>query len=154
MVVVGKEGSRKRALPPRTLSRRQEERPHMSKEEENRNTLKHYVHALARQDLDAIEDLLHDDYLEEYPHSGERIRGKHNWRTILQNYPGRPKIIDHSFKLGGGLGVAEMIAEYDGERVYACQTVELEDGKVKRVRTCFGGPFEAPQWRAQWVERM
>jgi hypothetical protein len=123
-------------------------------EEENRNTLERYVQALARQDLDAIEVLLHDDYVEEYPQSGERIRGKHNWRTILQNYPGRPTIIEHSFKLSGELGVAELIAEYDGERVYACETVELEDGKVKRVRAYFGEPFGAPQWRAQWVEGM
>jgi hypothetical protein len=45
-------------------------------------------------------------------------------------------------------------AEYNGERVYARDTVELEDGKVKRIRVYFGEPFEAPQWRAQWVERM
>ena len=60
----------------------------------------------------------------------------------------------NGFKLGAELGVVELIAEYDGERVYACETVELEDGKVKRVRAYFGEPFEAPQWRAQWVERM
>jgi hypothetical protein len=123
-------------------------------EEGYRNTLERYVQALARQDLDAIEDHLHDDYVEEYPQSSERIRGKHNWRSILQNYPGRPNIIDYGFKLGGELGVAELIAEYDGERVYTCETVELEDGKVKRVRVYFSEPFEAPQWRAQWVERM
>jgi hypothetical protein len=116
-------------------------------EEENRNTLERYVQALARQDLDAMEDLLHDDYV-------EGIRGKHNSRSILENYPGRPNIIEHSFKLGGELGVAELIAEYDDERVYACETVELEDGKIKRIRAYFGGPFEAPEWRAQWVERM
>lgn len=79
-------------------------------EEGNRNTLQRYVQALARQDLDAIEDHLHDDYVEEYPQSSERIRGKHNWRSILQNYPGRPNIIDYGFKLGGELGVAELIA--------------------------------------------
>jgi ketosteroid isomerase-like protein len=107
-------------------------------EEGNRNTLERYVQALARQDLDAIEDHLHDDYVEEYPQSSERIRGKHNWRSILQNYPGRPNIIDYGFKLGGELDVAELIAEYDGERVYTCETVELEDGKVKRVRVRVG----------------
>ena len=57
-------------------------------EEWNRNTLERYVQALARQDLDTIEDHLHDDYVEEYPQSSERIRGKHNGRSILQNYPG------------------------------------------------------------------
>ena len=129
------------------------EAPYMS-EEENRNTVECYVQALARQDLDAIEDLLHDDYIEEYPQSGERIRGKHNWRTIVENYPSLPNIIEHNFKLSGELGVAELIAEYASERVYACQTVELEDGKIKRTRAYFGGPFGAPQWRAQWVERM
>ena len=82
-------------------------------------------------------------YVEAYPQSSERIRGKRNWRSILQNYPGLTSF-DYGFKLGGELGVAELIAEYDGERVYACETVELEDGKVKRVRAYFGEPFEAP----------
>lgn len=41
-------------------------------EEGNRNTLERYVQALARQDLDAIEDHLHDDYVEEYP---SRVKG-------------------------------------------------------------------------------
>jgi hypothetical protein len=48
-------------------------------EEGNRNTL----HRRSR-----IEDHLHDDYVEEYPQSSERIRGKRNWRSILQNHPG------------------------------------------------------------------
>ena len=55
-------------------------------EEENRNALKRYVQALAQQDLDAMEALLHDDYLEEYPQSGERIRGKH---TQLAQHTGQ-----------------------------------------------------------------
>jgi ketosteroid isomerase-like protein len=56
-------------------------------EEWNRNTLERYVQALARQDLDTIEDHLHDDYVEEYPQSSERIRGKHNWRTAELSWP-------------------------------------------------------------------
>ena len=123
-------------------------------EEDNRNTLQRYVQALAREDLDALEDLLHDDYVEEYPQSGERSRGKHNWRAILENYPGGlPNIIEYGFELSGELGVAELIAEYDSERAYECQRVELEDGKIRRIRSYFGGPLEAPEWRARWVER-
>jgi len=45
-------------------------------EQENRNTLERLFQAFARHDLDAIDDLMHDDYVEEYPQSGERIRGK------------------------------------------------------------------------------
>ena len=45
-------------------------------EQENRNTLERFFQAFARHDLDIIDDLVHDDYVEEYPQSGERIRGK------------------------------------------------------------------------------
>ena len=44
-------------------------------EQENRNTLERFFQAFARHDLDIIDDLVHDDYVEEYPQSGERIRG-------------------------------------------------------------------------------
>jgi hypothetical protein len=33
-------------------------------------------------DTDAIADLVHDGVVEEYPQSGERIRGKDNARTV------------------------------------------------------------------------
>jgi hypothetical protein len=36
----------------------------------------------------------------------------------------------------------------------AGEIVEFEEGKIKRARTYLAEPFEAPQWRAQWVERM
>lgn len=57
-------------------------------EQENRNTLERYFRAFGRHDLDTIDALLHDDYVEEYPQSGERIRGKQNARTVAENYPG------------------------------------------------------------------
>jgi hypothetical protein len=31
---------------------------------------------------------------------------------------------------------------------------ELRDGKMWRDRWYFAEPFEVPEWRAQWVERM
>jgi len=123
-------------------------------EQQNRDTLERYFQALEQQDLDAMEELLHDDYVEEYPQSGERIRGKDNWRKIAENYPGLPNMTDHSYVLSGDLGVMKMTLEYDGNRVYACEIIDFEEGKIKRARAYFAEPFEAPEWRAQWVERM
>jgi ketosteroid isomerase-like protein len=123
-------------------------------EQQNRDTLERYFQAFERQDLDAMEELLHDDYVEEYPQSGERIRGKDNWRMIAENYPGLPNMTDHSYVLSGDLGVMKMTVEYDGNRVYACEIVDFQDGKIERARAYFAEPFEAPEWRAQWVERM
>ena len=123
-------------------------------EQQNRDALERYFQVFEQQDLDAMEELLHDDYVEEYPQSGERIRGKDNWRKIAENYPSLPNMTDHSYVLSGDLGVMKMTLEYDGNRVYACEIVDFEDGKIKRARAYFAEPFEAPEWRAQWVERM
>ena len=100
-------------------------------EQENRNTLERFFQAFARHDLEAIDDLVHEDYVEEYPQLGERIRGIQTARTVNENYPGGlPNMIDHSFELNGDLGVLEMLVEYDGNPVHICEIVELQDGKI------------------------
>ena len=123
-------------------------------EQQNRDALERYFEDFERRDLDAFAELFHDDYVEEYPQSGERIRGKQNARAVNENYPGLPSLINRSYNISGDLGVMELTLEYDGDRVHACEIVEFEEGKIKRARTYFAEPFEAPQWRAQWVERM
>jgi hypothetical protein len=127
-------------------------------EQQNRDVLERLFEAYERQDLGAFFELLHDyyvdDYVEEYPQSGERIHGKDNRRKIAENYPGLPNVTEHGYKISGDLAVIEMTLEYDGNRVHSCEIADFQDGKIKRTRAYFGEPFEAPQWRAQWVERM
>ena len=65
-------------------------------ERQNRDALERYIEAIEQQDVEAMTELVHDDYVEEYPQSGERIRGKRNARSILENYPSLPSVIDHS----------------------------------------------------------
>jgi hypothetical protein len=129
------------------------EKPHVS-EQQNRDALERYIEAIEHQDFDAMTELVHEDYVEEYPQSGERIRGKQNARSILQNYPSLPSVIEHSYVLSGDLGVMKLTLDYDGQRIYACEVIDFEDGKVKRARGYFAEPFEAPEWRARWVEKM
>ena len=38
--------------------------------------------------FDLLAELLAEDYLEEYPQSGETVRGRDNLIAIIQNYPG------------------------------------------------------------------
>jgi hypothetical protein len=79
-------------------------------------------------------------------------------RTIGERWPrtirGLATLINHSYKISGDLAVIEMTLDYDGNRTHACEIVEFENGKVKWNRSYFGDPFEAPEWRAQWVERI
>jgi hypothetical protein len=41
-----------------------------------------------------------------------------------------------------------------GDTVQAVATLELREGKVAKQTTFFASGFEAPSWRARWVERM
>ncbi len=123
-------------------------------EQENRITLERLVQAFQERDAGAIADLVHDDVIEEYPQSGERIKGKHNYLSVFENIPLMPNVLEYRLTLSGDVAIAERTVEYGGNRSYNTAITELEDGKVKRARQYFATPFEAPQWRAQWVERM
>ena len=54
-----------------------------------------------------------------------------------------------------GLWVIEGVNDYgEGQVFTVVVTFELRDGKIWRDTRYYGEPFEAPQWRAPWVERM
>jgi hypothetical protein len=54
-----------------------------------------------------------------------------------------------------GLWVVEGVTDYGGGQVSDLVLIlELRDGKMWRDRWYFAEPFEAPEWRSQWVERM
>ena len=49
--------------------------------------------------------------------------------------------------------VTEVDLDYGGKPYKAVSIFEIENGKVVHETDYFAEPFEAPQWRAQWVER-
>ena len=56
---------------------------------------------------------------------------------------------------GGDLAVLETELTYaDGSRYLGVSILELRDGKVLRETDYYVQPFQAPEWRAQWAERM
>jgi hypothetical protein len=102
------------------------------------------------------------DYVLEMPQSGERIRGREMMRRFQESYstlsPSDPmrRIRLRRVLVREDLWVVEGIADYDDgrEALNVVLILELRDGKMWRDRWYFAGPFEAPQWRTQWVERM
>jgi ketosteroid isomerase-like protein len=112
--------------------------------------------ALGERDWEAAKELLHDDYVQEWPQSGERIIGRDNAIAINRQFPGGlPSMRFRRTLAGGDLAVLEVELTYgDGSRYLGVSVIELRDGKVVRETDYFAQPFQAPQWRAQWVERM
>src|SRR5215217_4789007 len=103
----------------------------------------------------------HQDYVMEMPQSGERFRGRENMRAFQEAYPTSPssirlrRVLVKRVLVKEGLWVVEGGADYGGGQVLNVVLIlELRDGKMWRDRWYFAEPFEAPEWRAQWVERM
>jgi PAS domain-containing protein len=119
--------------------------------------------------------LVAPDYVEEYPQSGEVIRGRENLRAILENYPGGfdqgalegpPRtfgpderwVMTPTFtltRLEGSGGVYTTVARVrypDGSHWHVTAIREVRDGQIVRSTTFFGPQFDPPEWRRQWVE--
>ncbi len=115
-----------------------------------------YWEALNSQDYGALKEMYTEDAVQEWPQSGERIVGRDNIMAVNENYPGMPNATQRRTIAGGDLLIAEVTLNYPGDvgTYHSISIFELRDGKVARETDYFGAPFEAPAWRAQWVERM
>jgi len=118
--------------------------------------------AYASGDFEALtqimDDMVGDDFVLEYPQSGETFRG---WDTVKQmnlSYESgtgtAPKMSGHTILEPGKAWVFEGTIDYgDGTPVSGVTIIEVgPDGKAVRQRDYFGYPFEAPEWRAKFTE--
>jgi hypothetical protein len=90
----------------------------------------------------------------EMPQSGERIRGREKMREFQEAYPNPPSMQLRRMLVRDGLWVAELVSDYGGLVYDVALIIELRDGKMWRDTRYYAEPFEAPEWRARWVERM
>ena len=93
------------------------------------------------------------------PQSGERIRGPENMRAFQRAFATNsnpPSIRIRRVLAREGLWVVEGVNDYgeEGGTYNVVIIVELKDGKWWRDTRYYAEPFEAPEWRARWVERM
>ena len=100
----------------------------------------------------------HQDYQMEMPQSGERFRGRENMRAFQEardDHATPPRSVQlRRVLVKEGLWVVEAVIDYGGGQVFDVVLIlELRDGKMWRDRWYFAEPFEAPEWRARWVER-
>lgn len=122
-------------------------------ERSNRQVAEAVWEAMERQDLDTVESLMAPDCVQEWPQSGEVIRGRDNIMAINRNYPGFPTIKGREIRGEGNVWVGEAELDYHGRRVQLCSIWELRDGLIVRETDYFADPFDAPKWRERWVDR-
>ena len=122
--------------------------------QEIRATLDCYWEATVARDIDRSHDIYHDDVIVEFPQSGEQISGKHNIYELRAHYPAKLSFKILRVRGEGNLWISEIVITYDGRPVNAVTIMEFRDGKVARETYYFADPFEPPEWRSQWVERI
>jgi len=54
----------------------------------------------------------------------------------------------------GDLFVMEARSDSGDEVAFVANIVELRDGRIAKETRSYASPFEAPAWRAEWVEIM
>ncbi|MFI5262478.1 MAG: hypothetical protein ACHQZR_07995 [Candidatus Limnocylindrales bacterium] len=130
-----------------------------------------YGRASAVRDWDELRRMRGAGWSVEWPQSGERIPNHEADVAIHGAYPGFPEIATERVSAGhegwelsplytrvrvhgaGPLLVVEGANTYaSGERWLVVALLEVGDGHIRRETYYFGQPFEAPAWRARWVE--
>jgi ketosteroid isomerase-like protein len=124
--------------------------------ETSKQVIEAFWAAMQTNDFRRAGELLHEDYILEWPQSGERIRGRANFVAINENYPahGRWEFTIHRV-LAEGHEVVSDVSVTDGVitgRAITFSTVR--DGKILRQTEFWPDPFEPAAWRTQWVEKM
>lgn len=115
--------------------------------------------AFDRLDFEQAREVLHEDFVCEWPQSRERIRGVDNFIRVNQHYPGRWRIYILKIVAAGDEVVTEVEVELTAEngavrQDRAVSFFKLRDGKIVYLREYWPEPFAAPDWRSQWVEMM
>jgi len=111
--------------------------------------------AMEGNDFYAAAELLHEDFVLEWPQSGERIHGRENFAKINTMYPAGGK---WRFKINSiiaeGDDVVTDVSVTDGVRHDRAITFStVRDGKIWKQVEFWPESFEAPDWRSQWVEK-
>ena len=145
-------------------------------EQSARAVVEAFVRAIEAKDFEAQGALVTDDYVDEMPQSGERIRGRDNARAVAENYPGGVGTVDP--ERGNLIGADDrwvMTPTFSilriegsgntftytgtlrypgsGEVWHIIAVAVVRDGKIARTTSYYAPEFEAPGWRAPFVER-
>ena len=96
----------------------------------------------------------HPDFEADMPQSGERFASREALREMQRAFPDPPKIALRRVVGEGDVWVAEATSDYSGQRFHTVLILEMRDDLILRETRYYAEPFEAPAWRAAWVQSM
>ena len=97
---------------------------------------------------------LHEAFVAEWPHTGERIRGRRNFIELNRNYPEPWSIEIRRVVAEGDRLALEAAVSHPGGVAHAAGFYELQGRKIVRATEYWvdARSQAPPAWRARWVE--
>ena len=120
-----------------------------------RDVVLRFYERMASNDFRAAAESLHEDYLLEWPQSGERIRGRESFIAVNEHYPASGVWTFRVDRvLSEGDQVVTQVAVSDGViRGTAIAFSRVREGRIASQVEFWPEPFEPAGWRRLWVER-
>ena len=122
----------------------------------NKQVVENFWAIMATNDFHAAAGLLHDEYILDWPQSGERIRGRENFAAINSAYSskGRWKFTINRIQVDGDVVVTDVTVT-DGSREDRAITFStIRDGKILKQVEYWPETFDPPEWRIHLVEKI
>jgi len=120
----------------------------------NREVVERFFAASERGDLAALETLVDDEMLMEWPQSGERFRGRDNVLGAMAAVEVKPQFAGSPRLIGSGQLWVLMVPLRYGETILQYVAIlELERGRIRRATGYWGAPFPAQDSRAAFIDR-
>ncbi len=118
----------------------------------NEAVIQRLIDCLNAKDIAVMDELFNDDATMDWPQSRERVSGAANRRAIYGAFPSLPAITKRRMFSDGDIVVLEATLDYDGTTYETVFIFEFRDGKISKETAYWSEAFDAPEWRAQWVE--
>lgn len=116
--------------------------------------VKKYWSLMQSNDFQSVGQVLSDDFVLEWPQSGERIRGRENFAAMNAEYPahGRWRFTINRL-IGDDVQAVTDVSLTDGVQVArAISFFSIADGKVQKMIEFWPDPFPAEENRTHLVE--
>jgi ketosteroid isomerase-like protein len=122
-------------------------------EETNRRVIQRLIDCINDRNVAVMDELFHEDAVMDWPQSKEMVVGGDNRRAIYGKFPSLPTVTPRRMLAAGDLVTLEATLAYGDKPYLTVFIFELEDGRIRRETAYWSDPFDAPEWRAQWVTR-
>ncbi|MBA2720103.1 MAG: nuclear transport factor 2 family protein [Chloroflexi bacterium] len=120
----------------------------------NRELVERFFAASERGDLAALELMVDDGMVMEWPQSGERFRGRENVLGAMASVEVKPQFAGAPRLTGSGpLWVLMVPLRYGEEVLQYVAILEVERGRIRQATGYWGGPFPAQDSRAPFIDR-